>query len=88
MFSFLLIAQSLAYARYIAIKQRYTLHTNTNTPAMISTYNRVLNTIKKTLWELVEKYWGFRKFLWDLVEGQERNTSQFVVVTTSHNDQY
>jgi len=54
---------------------------------MIPTYGGVLSAIKKVFWELVEKYWGVRKFLWDLVEGQERNTAQFVVATTSYNDQ-
>jgi len=43
---------------------------------MISTYNGVLSAIKKALQELVEEYQGVRKFLWDLVEGQERNTAQ------------
>jgi len=36
---------------------------------MIPTYGRVLSAIKKTLRELVEKYQGVRRFLWDLVEG-------------------
>ena len=39
---------------------------------MIPTYGGVLSVIEKTLWELVEEYWGVRKFFWDLVEGQER----------------
>ena len=43
---------------------------------MIPTYSRVLSTIEKVLWELVEEYRGVRKSLWDLVEGQERNTAQ------------
>ena len=43
---------------------------------MIPTYGRVLSTVKKALWELVEKYQGVRKSLWDLVEGQERNMAQ------------
>jgi len=43
---------------------------------MIPTYGGVLNAIKKALQELVEKYWGVGKSLWDLVEGQERNTAQ------------
>jgi len=42
---------------------------------MIPTYGRVLSAIKKALWELVE-YQGVRKFLQDLVKGQERNTAQ------------
>ena len=43
---------------------------------MIPTYGGVLSTIEKTLWEFVEEYRGVRKSLWDLVEGQERNTAQ------------
>ena len=43
---------------------------------MISTYGGVLSAIKKALQELMEKYQGVRKFLQDLVEGQERNTAQ------------
>ena len=43
---------------------------------MIPTYNGVLNTIKKVLWELMEKYWGVWKSLQDLVKDQERNTAQ------------
>ena len=43
---------------------------------MISTYSGVLSAIKKALQELVEEYWGVRRSLWDLVEGQERNTAQ------------
>ena len=51
-------------------------YTNTNTLAMILTYGRVLSAIKKALWELMKEYQGVRKSLWDLVEGQERNTAQ------------
>jgi len=40
---------------------------------MIPTYGRVLSAIKKALQELVEEYRGS---LWDLVEGQKRNTAQ------------
>jgi len=36
---------------------------------MISTYGRVLSTIEKTLWELVEEYQGVGKSFQDLVEG-------------------
>ena len=43
---------------------------------MIPTYGGVLSTIEKVLQELVEEYWGVGKSLWDLVEGQERNTAQ------------
>ena len=43
---------------------------------MIPTYGRVLSAIKKALQELVEEYRGVRKSLWDLVEGQKRNTAQ------------
>ena len=57
---------------YITLKQWCVPHTNTNTPAIISTYGGILSTIEKALWELVEEYWGVGKSLWDLVEGQER----------------
>jgi len=43
---------------------------------MIPTYGRILNAIEKPLQELVEKYQGVEKSLWDLVKGQERNTAQ------------
>ena len=43
---------------------------------MIPTYGGVLSAIEKALQELVEEYRGVGKSLWDLVEGQERNTSQ------------
>jgi len=43
---------------------------------MIFTYGRVLNAIKKALWELVEEYQGVRKSLQNLVEDQKRNTAQ------------
>ena len=43
---------------------------------MISTYGGVLNAIEKALQELVEEHWRVRKSLWDLVEGQKRNTAQ------------
>jgi len=43
---------------------------------MIPTYDRVLSTIEKALWELVEEYQGVEKSLRDLVEGQKRNTAQ------------
>jgi len=45
---------------------------------MISTYSRVLSAIEKAFWELMEEYRDIRKSLWDLVEGQERNTAQLV----------
>ena len=45
---------------------------------MISTYGGVLSAIEKVFQELVEKYWRAGKFLWDLVEGQEKNTAQLV----------
>ena len=38
---------------------------------MISTYSRILSTIKKALQELMEEYQGVGKSLWDLVEGQD-----------------
>jgi len=43
---------------------------------MIPTYGGVLSAIEKALRELVEEYQGVGKSLWDLVEGQERNTAQ------------
>jgi len=43
---------------------------------MIPTHGKVLSAIEKALQELMEKYQGVRKFLWDLVEGQKRNTAQ------------
>jgi len=43
---------------------------------MILTYGGVLSTIENALQKLVEEYRGVRKSLRDLVEGQERNTTQ------------
>ena len=43
---------------------------------MIPTYGGILSAIEKALWKLVEEYRGVGKSLWDLVEGQERNTTQ------------
>ena len=43
---------------------------------MIPTYGRILSAIEKALRELVEEYWGVRRSLRDLVEGQKRNTAQ------------
>ena len=43
---------------------------------MILTYGGVLSAIEKALRELMEEYRGVGKSLWDLVEGQERNTAQ------------
>jgi len=43
---------------------------------MISTYSRVLSAIEKVLQELIEKYRGVRKSLWNLVKDQERNIVQ------------
>ena len=47
---------------------------------MIPTYNGVLSAIEKILQELVKKYWGVRKSLQDLVEGQERNMAQLIEI--------
>jgi len=58
-------------------------HTNTNTLAMIPTYGGVLSTIEKALQELVEEYQGVRKSLWNLVKGQERNTTQLERIGTA-----
>ena len=46
------------------------------TLAMIPTYGGVLSAIEEALRELVAEYRGVGKSLWDLVEGQERNTAQ------------
>jgi len=70
----LLHSHFLACAGCIALKQRCVPHTNTNTPAMIPTYGRVLSAIEKALQELMEEYRGVGKSLRDLVEGQEKNT--------------
>jgi len=43
---------------------------------MILTYGGVLSTIENALQKLMEEYRGVRKSLRDLVEGQERNTTQ------------
>ena len=43
---------------------------------MILTYGGVLSAIEKALRELMEEYRGVGKSLWDLVEGQKRNTAQ------------
>jgi len=49
-------SHSLTYTRCIAIKQQYIPHTNTNSPAMIFTYGKVLSAIEKALCDLVEEY--------------------------------
>jgi len=36
----------------------------------------MLSAIEKALCELIKKHWGIRQSLWDLVEGQKRNTVQ------------
>jgi len=43
---------------------------------MIPIYGEVLNAIEKVLQELVEEHQRVGKSLWDLVEGQKRNTAQ------------
>ena len=65
---------SLVYVRYITVKQLYISYTNTISPTMVPTYSRVLSTIEKTFWYLIEEYQGIGKFLQNLVESQERNT--------------
>ena len=60
---FLFHSQSLVYARCIDLKQRCVPHTNTNTPAMISTYGGVLSAIEKILQKLMEEYQGVGKLL-------------------------
>jgi len=74
--NFLFYSQSLAYARCIALKQRYVPYINTNTLVIIPTYGRILSIIEKALQKLMKEYQGVRKSLWDLVEGQERNMAQ------------
>ena len=49
-------SRSLACAGCIALKQQCVPHTNTNTPAMIPTYGRVLSAIEKALRELMKEY--------------------------------
>jgi len=46
---------------------------------IIPTYDRVLSAIEKAL---IEEYWGIRKFLQNLVEGQERNMAQLARIGT------
>ena len=43
---------------------------------MIPTYGGVLSAIAKALQELMEEYWGVKKSLQDLIEGQKKNTAQ------------
>ena len=43
---------------------------------MITTYDRVLNVIEKALQNFITEYWGIRKSLQNLVEGQEKNMAQ------------
>ena len=74
--NFLFHSQSLVCTGCITLKQQCVPHTNTNILAMISTYGGVLSGIEKALQELMEEYRGVRRSLWDLVEGQERNTAQ------------
>ena len=75
-FSFIADPSHVLGASCITLKQWCVPHTNTNTPAIIPTYGRVLSAIKKILQKLMEKYQGVRRSLWDLVEGQKRNTAQ------------
>jgi len=46
---------------------------------MIPAYDRVLNAIEKTL---IEEYWGIRKSLQNLVEGQKMNIAQLARIGT------
>ena len=72
-------SHSLTYARYIAIKQQYITHFTPTSSVIIPTYDRVLSAIEKAL---IEEYWGIRKFLQNLVEGQERNMAQLARIGT------
>ena len=56
--------------------KQYVFHYNSNSPAMIPTYGKILSVIEEVLWDLVEEYQGIGKSLQDLVEGQKRNTAQ------------
>ena len=58
--------------------KQYVFHYNSNSPAMIPTYGKILSVIEEILWDLVEEYQGIGKSLQDLVEGQKRNTAQLV----------
>ena len=78
----LLHSWSLACTRYITIKQQYLPYTNTNSPAIIPTYDRVLSAIGKVFQDIVEEYWSIGKSLQDLVKGQKRNTAQLVRIGT------
>jgi len=60
---------SLVYTRCITLKQQYVFYYNSNSPAMIPTYGKILSIIEKVLWNLVEEYQGIGKSLQDLVEG-------------------
>ena len=43
---------------------------------MIPTYSGILSAIEKALWKLMEEYQEVRKSLWNLIEGQKKNTAQ------------
>ena len=47
---------SLVYAGYIALKQQYISHTNTNSLAIIPTYSGILSAIEKVLQDLIKEY--------------------------------
>ena len=66
--NFLLHSCFFACTGYIALKQQYIPHTNTNTPTMTPTYGGVLSAIEKALQKLVKEYRGVRRSLWNLVE--------------------
>ena len=48
-------------------------------------YIAIKYTIKKTLWELVNKYYRIEKFLWNLVKYQDQNTTELVKIQIAIN---
>jgi len=65
----LLHSQSLACTRYIAIKQQYVPHTNTNFPAMIYICGSILSIMEKILQNIMEEYWSIGKISSELGRG-------------------
>jgi len=55
---------------------------------MAPTYGRVLSAIENAFYDLVEEYQSIRKFLQDLVEGQERNIAQLARIGTVVNQKW
>ena len=57
----------------------YTLYQHQHL-AIIPIYGRALSIIEKVLQKLIEDYQEVRKFLWNLMEGQERNMVQLAKI--------